>query len=313
MRQVLNKLRRKHGVDKKLLSNLTKEVKKLKNLNGTLLIRNLVSGGILERISDAEFSVNSQFGEDGIIQYLIRQVPGVPNSFIEFGVEDYTEANTRFLLENDNWRGLILDCDSAAMKAIKKDDVFWRHDLTAVGAFVNCENINKLFAEHGFVDEVGILSIDIDGNDYWVWESIDVVRPSIVIIEYNSTFGPEFKVTIPYDPCFSRRESHSSMLYWGCSLNALCDLAGRKGYSLVGCESSGINAFFVRSDRLGTLRPLSSSEAYVKSRIRQSRDEYGNMTFLNFEQSQVAIKDLPLVDVRSGTMTSLADLMGARG
>jgi hypothetical protein len=78
MRQVLNKLRRKHGVDKKLLSNLTKEVKKLKNLNGTLLIRNLVSGGILERISDAEFSVNSQFGEDGIIQYLIRQVPGVP-------------------------------------------------------------------------------------------------------------------------------------------------------------------------------------------------------------------------------------------
>jgi hypothetical protein len=244
---------------------------------------------------------------------LIRQVPCIPNSFIEFGVEDYTEANTRFLLENDNWRGLILDCDAAAMKAIKKDDLFWRHDLTAVGAFVNCENINKLFAENGFVDEVGILSIDIDGNDFWVWESINVVRPSIVIVEYNSTFGPDFKVTVPYEPGFSRRAAHSSMLYWGCSLSALCDLAERKGYSLVGCESSGINAFFVRSDRLGTLRPLSASDAYVQSKIRQSRDEHGNLTFLNFEQSQLAIKNLPLVDVRSGGLTCLAELIGAGG
>jgi len=313
MRQVLNKLRRKHGAEKKLLNNLAREVSKLKQLNGKLLIRNLVSGGMLDRISDAEFSVNSQFGEDGIIQYLIRQVPGIPNSFIEFGVEDYTEANTRFLLENDNWRGLILDCDTAAMKAIRKDELFWRHDLTAVGAFVNCENINKLFAGHGFVDEVGILSIDIDGNDYWVWESISIVRPSVVIVEYNSTFGPDHKVTIPYDPCFSRREAHSSMLYWGCSLSALCDLAERKGYSLVGCESSGINAFFVRSDRLGSLRPLSASEAFVQSKIRQSRDERNNLTFLDFEQSQVAIKNLPLVDVRSGSMTCLANLMEANG
>ena len=309
MREALRKLRKKRNSEKRLIANIAKEIKKLKKLNAKLLIRNLGENKLLSDLSEAEFSVYSQFGEDGIIQYLLQRISDIPRSFIEFGVADYTEANTRFLLENNNWRGLILDCDAAAMVAIRSDDLFWMHDLTAAGAFVDCENINRLFLTNGFTGDIGLLSIDIDGNDYWVWNSIEAVRPKIVIVEYNSVFGPDIQVTVPYDPSFTRRKAHSSMLYWGCSLNALCTLASKKGYSFVGSESSGVNAFFVRTDSIEQLRPLSSTEGYNRSRIRQSRDDQNNLTFLSFEQSQQAIKDLPLYDLLGEGMSSLSQLL----
>src|SRR5437868_3239257 len=199
--------------------------------------------GPLPRLADGEFRVFSQWGEDGIIQYLISRIKITNETFVEFGVENYRESNTRFLLLNNNWRGLVLDGSQHCIDHIQADEICWRHTLTARCAWITRDNINDLLKEAGFAGEVGLLSIDIDGNDYWVWEKLTVIDPVIAITEYNSIFGPELAVTIPYDPKFARHRAHYSGQFWGASLPALTQLADRKGYSLVGCNSAGNNAY----------------------------------------------------------------------
>lgn len=284
------------------------EIAETRMLAAQAAIRQIAAAGVLPRLADAELRVFSQFGDDGIIQYLVRLLDIRPTSFVEFGVENYTEANTRFLLVNDNWRGLILDANQGYMESVRRDSMYWRHDLTAVAAFIDRDNINGLIADQGFRGELGILSVDIDGNDYWVWERIDVVQPSLVIVEYNSVFGSRRAVTIPYDPAFYRTSAHFSNLYWGCSLKALCLLAERKGYAFVGCNSAGNNAYFVCRDRLGPLRPLSAEEGYVESRFRESRDADGNLTFLSGDARRQAIAHLGVVDVESGETVTIGSL-----
>ncbi|HLF19729.1 MAG TPA: hypothetical protein VI704_02970, partial [Bacteroidota bacterium] len=221
----------------------------------------------------------------------------------------YTEANTRFLLVNDNWRGLVIDGDSSHIRHIRKDDISWRHDLTAVRAFVSKENINAILTNHGFTGEIGLLSIDIDGNDYWIWECISVARPSIVVVEYNSYFGAVRAVSIPYDPAFYRITAHYSGLYWGCSLKALVLLAEKKGYAFVGCNSGGNNAYFVRSDRLGSLKRTTAAKGYVESKFRESRDRRGKLTYLSGNDRLALIKDMPVVDVETNTTIRIREIM----
>ena len=223
-------------------------------------------------LQDAEFQVFSQWGDDGIIQYLVNKIDISHKTFIEFGVENYTESNTRFLLINNNWSGLVMDGAEENIKYIKDDPISWAHELHAWPAFITKENINSLltrFLELGYSKDVGILSIDIDGNDYWIWKEIDTINPIIVISEYNSLWGPENPWTVPYEADFYRRSEGNSILHYGASLRSLCDLAEEKGYYLVGCNSAGNNAYFVRKDKIGTLQPLTPSDAYVLSKFRE--------------------------------------------
>src|SRR3989442_3891672 len=209
-----------------------------KTLGAKSLIRSMREEGIVDDLNRVEFKVFSQFGEDGIIQYLIRNVDTAQENFIEFGSWDYSEANTRLWVINDGWSGLLIDGSASNVEHIKRDSIYWQHDLKAVSAFITRNNINDLIRENGFEGEIGILSIDIDGVDYWVWERISVVRPVIVIVEYNSIFGFRQPVVVPYDSKFYRYDAHYSGLYWGASLNSLCCLGERKGYAVVGCTSA---------------------------------------------------------------------------
>jgi hypothetical protein len=128
------------------------------------------------------------------------------------------------------------------MSKVRSSNLYWQHDLTAVHAFIQKENINDIFFENNFAGNIGILSIDIDGNDYWIWDVIDSVVPQIVICEYNSILGAEESVVIPYQADFMRNRAHYSNLYYGASLAALQNLATQKGYSLIGSNSgSGFN------------------------------------------------------------------------
>lgn len=248
--------------------------------------------------SDAEFRAYSQWGEDGIIQLLVKHVPVEQRTFIEFGVENYRESNTRFLLMHDNWSGLVMDGSERNIEFIRRDPIFWRYNLKADRAFVTRENINELLKRNGLHGDVGLLSIDIDGNDYWVWEAIDVVSPRIVIAEYNSRFGAERSVTVPYRSDFTRAEAHHSMIYYGASLAALVRLGEKKGYDFVGSNSAGNNAFFVRRDvRPASLPVLTAREGYVQSQFRESRDKEGRLTFASFEEEQALLNTLPLVEV----------------
>lgn len=264
-----------------------------------------------ESLQEAEFKVFSQFGEDGIIQYLIRHVPLTERTFIEFGVQDYSEANTRFLLMNNNWSGLIIDGDDAHLRFCDARGLKWRYDLTTVKAFVTPGNVDRLFEEAGFQGDIGLLSLDIDGVDYWVLASIKSVQPRILICEYNSTFGPDEAVTIPEDQGFERSSGHYSNLYWGASLSALVELTGTLGYSFVGSNSAGNNAFFVRDDVLGNLRRLTARDGFVRSRFRESRALDGSLSLVRAHRDRLAIiRDCVLVDLRDGREKTVSEIYG---
>lgn len=276
-----------------------------RTLLAKMLIRQLVQGAEPTDLSECEFRVFSQFGDDGIIQYLIRRVPIANRFFVEFGVEDYSESNTRFLLTNDNWSGLVMDGSDRNMRRLRHAPYFWRHDLQAVATFVTAENINGLLSS--CPSDIGLLHIDIDGMDYWVWKALDVsrLRPAIVILEYNSVFGPERAITVPYSASFDRTTAHHSNLYEGASLRALDLLSQEKGYVLVGSNSAGNNAYFVRRELATSVRSRSVEEAYVESKFRESRDEQGNLSFLRGPERLAAIRGLPVYNVLEGRLEAL--------
>jgi hypothetical protein len=305
VRALLGQLGRYLGTDRVLA-----EVEDSKVLLGRYLARQLQDTSPLLGLAAMEFKVFSQFGDDGILQYLIHKTALSENlhRFVEFGVSDYEESNTRFLLVKDNWRGLVIDGSASNVAHIKSRPWYWRHDLTAVCAFITASNIDELIAANGFSGEIGILSIDIDGNDYWVWERIQCARPVVVVAEYNSVFGWRRAVTIPYDPDFTRAAAHFSQLYWGCSLAALAQLADKKGYALVGSNSAGNNAYFVRRDKLGDLPELNPQRAHVDSRYRESRDRSGRLTYLSGKERVRAIADMPLVDLHLGKTVRVGDI-----
>ena len=230
-------------------------------------------------LNEVEFQVFSQWGDDGIIQYLVNKLE-IPNKvFIEFGVENYKESNTRFLIINNKWSGLVIDGSKENINFIKRDSISWAYDLHATHSFITKENINQLisdFLKKGYSSEIGLLSIDIDGNDYWVWEAIVVVNPIIVVVEYNSVFGPEKTWSIPYDAGFYRLANDNTYQYWGASLNAFIFLAKRKGYTFVGCNSNGNNAYFIRNDKILTFKELDSTEGFVEAKFREYTDEFGD-------------------------------------
>ena len=251
-----------------------------------------------ESLNEYEFRVFSQGGEDGIIQYLLRNIKISRKIFVEFGVENYTECNTRFLLINNNWSGLVIDGNPHNVDYIKKDSIYWKYNLKADCAFVNRDNINNILAKNGVQDEIGILSIDVDGNDYWIWQAINSVKPAIVICEYNSRFGANKSITIPYNPNFVRTQVCNINIYYGASLKALCLLAHKKGYIFIGCNKFGNNAFFIRSDlKPDCIQELTPEEGYVAGQFRESRDSEGNLLFLSWEEEQKILFSLPLVEV----------------
>ncbi|MEM6758523.1 MAG: hypothetical protein AAF601_03490 [Pseudomonadota bacterium] len=268
-------------------------------LLGQMAARQIRGIDRLSRLSDVEFSASSQWGEDGIIEWLIHHLGDVPESFIEFGVEDYRESNTRFLLQNRNWRGLVIDGSTAHIETIKSDALCWRHDLMARNAFVDRDNINQLFKEAGFSGEIGLLSIDIDGNDYWVWEAITLVQPVLVVIETNAVFGDLAAVTVPYRKDFQRTKAHLSNLYFGASPKALEYLAEQKGYQLLGTNTNGSNAFFIRNDVSDRIVPKVKDRSFQPSRIRESRNAEGALSYLSGPLRTEEIAHMEVVDVRS--------------
>lgn len=252
-------------------------------------------------IQDYEFGIFSQWGEDGILQKLISDLPIQNRTFIEFGVEDFSESNCRFLMMNDHWRGYVIDGSEKWISALLKSNWLWKHDLRARCALVTRDNVNELLLGSGFDRDVGVLSIDVDGVDYWLLDAIDTYAPRILIVEYNALFGSARKISVPYDASFSRRQRHYSDLYFGASLPALAYLAARKGYTLVGTESAGVNAFFVRNDLAAHCAFATTVEAaFTESPVRQSRDQAGRLNYLDRAASLDAIRGLPVVNVETG-------------
>jgi len=255
-----------------------------------------------------EFKVFSQFGDDGIIQFLINNLEfeNKNKNFLEFGIEDYSESNTRFLLMNNNWNGVVLDSSLKNIKKIKQRDYYWKHNLKAYCEFITKDNINDII-EKNFDENIGIISIDIDGNDYWIFKEIKK-KPILFIVEYNSLFGLEKKVTIPYKENFIRKNEHYSNLYWGCSLNALIHEANKKNYKFIGTNLAGNNSYFVRHDKYISIKDKIVNFTKNISKFRESRDINYKKSFLDKKDQIKLIKNLNLYDIDSNMNIKVGDI-----
>ena len=275
---------------------------------GTLMARQIA--GAASCCNDAEFKVFSQFGEDGIIEYLIQRCDISPCAFVEIGVETYAEANTRFLAEHRLWRGLIIDQNPRLPRDLSRTKLDWRSQVRAVSSFVTRDNIRSLVEPFAEVDGVGLLSVDIDGVDYWVLEPLLGVRPTLVIVEYNALFGPVARVSVPYDEGFDRRRPDFHNIYYGASLGAFDHLLAAQGYALVACTTAGNNAFFVRSDKLRDIPARTVADAFRARRFVEHRAHDGTLTGIADRTRQLRdVSHLPLTDVTSGRSLTVADLL----
>ncbi len=187
-------------------------------------------------LSRYERGVYSQGGEDGVLRHLFDELGEGGRHFVEFGAKDGREhSNTANLRLHHGWSGLLLDAGA------DPDDPLVRP------AMVTAENVNALFADHGVPERIDLLSIDIDGNDYWVWKALTDFVARVVVVEYNLFFGLEDRRTITYDADHVwRKGTH----YHGASLAALRDLGHQKGYALVHTDGYVPNAFFVHRSEL---------------------------------------------------------------
>ncbi|MBU1246662.1 MAG: hypothetical protein ABIJ80_01640 [Patescibacteria group bacterium] len=211
------------------------------------LIRLFMKNKKIRNINLFEQRFYSQNGEDGIIKIIFDKI-GTTNKFcVEFGVGNGTECNTQYLIKKQGWNFLHMDCGDKLSPSTKKETV-------------TAENINSLFKKYKVSKEFDLLSIDINFNDYWVWKAIDGYSPRVVVIEYNSSIPPTESKTVKYDP----NAQWDGTNYFGASLFALAKLGKSKGYTLIGCDRMGSNAFFVRNDLIKENFQIKSVEKIYK-------------------------------------------------
>lgn len=283
----------------RMIEMLIREINDTKLLALGTLLSNQQYSLNSHNINDYEFRIFSQFGDDGIIQYLIKHISIKNDVFIEFGVGNYLESNTRFLMKNNNWTGFVMDGSSNSMKSLKNRSWFWRYCLTYKTVFIDKENINKLLNNTGF-SNIGLLHIDLDGNDYHILNSIDLstLNPSIIIMEYNSVFGAERAITVPYRKDFDRTKAHYSTLFFGASLKAFNYALSKKGYSLVGCNIAGNNAYFVRKELLNEkVREIDFDSAFKESKFRESRNYNNSKSLITGDERLNLIRGLEVINV----------------
>lgn len=194
------------------------------------------------RLAAQRFRGFSQNAEDGITLAAFREAGVATARFVELGCGT-NGGNSGFLARELGWSGLMIDASEDALSEIRLR--FNAERVKAVQAFVTRENVNELLEQHLVTDEVDLVSIDIDGNDYWIWEALTACSPRLVICEFNALFGPRRAVAVPYEP---RRIYEPGATYYGASLAALTRLAERRGFRLVAVEPRGVNAFFLRAD-----------------------------------------------------------------
>ena len=255
----------------------------------------------LKNISDLDYKIFSQNGEDGIIDYLLYSLDITSPKFIEIGVGNYQESNTRYLFETTSPKGLIIDCVKNLKTEVLKNTKLWRGDLKIIENFIDSENIIKILKENSFYEKIDLFSIDIDGTDYWVLKQIPNNFSKIIIVEYNSNFGHEFEVTVPNIKKFDRTKYHYSNLCFGTSLKAVINLLEKKNYTFIGTNTSKLNAFFVSNTELNKINlnipDKNNLQKFTNSNLRESRNTSGELNYLSGNKKLNEIKDCQIIDV----------------
>ncbi len=234
----------------------------------------LYSGYQLPKFKDTGFRIYSQNDEDGYLLYIFSLIGNTTRKAVEICAGDGIQCNTANLIINHGWNGLLFDgSEENIIKGKKfyatcKDTLNW--SPTLVQAWITNENINQLITNNGFAEEIDLLSLDMDGVDYWIWKAIDCITPRVVVVEYQDIWGPEKAVTIPYKPDFVADFGKYGPDYCGASLAAFVKLGKEKGYRLVGCNNYGFNAFFIRNDVGIEIFPeIQPSQCFTHPKVQQ--------------------------------------------
>lgn len=265
-----------------------------------------------ENLWDAEVKVFSQWGEDGILDFLCEKIGISKPNIIEIGAGNFMECNSRFIAEFRNANVIAVDGRDDLTTAVKASPLYWKSNIIPIVEWVTPDNINRIMdiGEEQF-GKVDIFSIDLDGNDYWILRDVSLLNVAIVVLEYNPIFGASLKVTIPRNDEFDRYKSHFSGLYFGASLQAFINLMLAKGFDFVGTNRVGNNAFFVHSRYFNRFDfdTKSNYNKYVDWRIRESRSPKGELTYLSGSERLKVINDLPLIDLNTMQMHTVGKLL----
>lgn len=257
--------------------------------------RGLIDNGhSLPSLGDIGFKCSSQADEDGILLFLFAIIGTGSKTCIEMCAGDGRECNTANLILNHGWTGLLVD---GSEHNVKSGQQYYGHlpqtyiyPPKFVQSWLTLGNVNQVIEDHGFTGEVDLLSIDVDGVDYWLWDAINVVTPRVVVVEYQDILGPNLSLTVPYSDEFSAKSfptTEGLPNFAGASLTAFVRLGRSKGYRLVGVNRYGYNAFFIRKD----LAPRTLPEIDVQTCFHHPKVQWG------MKHRYPLVKDLPWVVV----------------
>jgi len=235
----------------------------------------------LDKINQNEFKLTSQNNEDGIIEHIFNIIPN-NKKFIEIGF-GYYEFNSLNLIKK-GWTGKLIDIDSDEVIALKKNlnHYYQNSRVEVVNAKILKRNINELTIEKDKNNWIDFFSLDIDSNDYWVLESLDLSKVSVLCCEYNHWLGNNRKLTIKYNEDFKFVDNG----IWGASLLALTELLKNKEFSLIAVESSGTNAFYINNkhkEKFEILSPLKSFKSVGRFYSEDKKKEI----YRNVKQSKL--------------------------
>lgn len=252
--------------------------------------------GIAHDFQDVEFRNHSQNGEDGILHYLFSAIGTVNRYAVEMCAGDGRECNTANLIINHGWHALL--CDGDAENVRIANEFYWNHPDTRrippaiCHAWLSAETANDIVRRYGFDCEIDLLSIDVDGIDYWLWKALDALNPRVVVTEIQPCWLADAAVTVPYDPAFRVRalsDPEQGLLahYCGASLPAMIRLGREKGYRFVGANRFGFNAFFLRNDVAPQLFPERPAEFCFRHPVAR----------WHYERTQYLLRREPWVEV----------------
>ena len=253
---------------------------------------------------DAEFRVFSQFGEDGIVDLLLDELQISKPRIMEIGAGDFSECNSRFALHKRNCSAYLVDMREDLQRGLQESEIRWKASVAVEIAKIDEKNIKDIESRAiRFLKYIDVISLDIDGIDFWIAQHINWNGIKIAIVEYNPVFGAKLSVSIPKDTFSSRFEHHYSGLVYGASLLAWIEFFASKDMRFVGTNRAGNNAFFVPSSLAGNLPfrlpDISQLDAYVDWQIRDSRNQDQTLSSLSLEQARNLISGVELIETNT--------------
>jgi hypothetical protein len=296
-----------------LRNYLKPEIGNLKFLLGqSAIISSRAAADSFKDLWDAEVKVYSQWGEDGILDYICGAIGVSKPNVIEIGAGNFIECNSRFLAESRNANIIAVDGRNDLKENIETSSVFWKSQIIPLVDWVTPDKINSiiLLGEEKF-GKIDIFSIDLDGNDYWIIKEANLTKIDVIVLEYNPIFGAIKEVSVPRDDEFDRYRKHFTGLYYGASLRAYIKLLFNKDFIFIGTNRVGNNAFFVKNNLLHNFKIAipSDLDKYVDWRIRESREESGRLSYLSGKDRLEVIKELPLIELTTQSEVNVGSLI----